>query len=68
VRLTPLGRATIERFQQIRRRALSQVLERLSDEELELAMRATEVLANAAEALWCEASRAESTGRVGGGR
>ena len=68
VRLTPLGRATIERFHQIRRRAFSQILERLGDEELELAMRATEVLANAAEGLWREASRAESTGLVGTGR
>src|SRR5262249_55827996 len=59
VRLSQAGRATVERFHETRRQAFSQVLDRLSLEELELAARAIDLLADAAEALAGEATDAD---------
>ena len=68
VRHTPLGSRTIERFNQIRREAFSQVLERLTDDELDLVAGATDVLASAAEAAARDADAGEVPALAGAER
>jgi DNA-binding MarR family transcriptional regulator len=66
VRLTAAGEATMERFHRIRAEALTRLLDRLSLAELELAVRATTLLAEAAQAVADESTQADRTPLQGG--